>query len=309
LETPFWSKLTDGGKGEFCLAGADIGATERIMRNSRLLLTIAAFFTVSALACGPSQEELDAQRARADELTTQLDTAHTERDALQRQIDEMTARNDAIAAQLATLGTDVETLRGHNATLQTDREALASTLAETQRALEELRERQRQAEARLATFRALLTRFRSMIESNQLRIRIDRNRMIVELPAGVLFESGRSDLKAEGQATVAQVAAVLRQIPDREFQIAGHTDNVGMRGGDNWQLSSMRAVTVLRFLVSNQVPANRLSASGYADTQPVATNDTEDGRRQNRRIDIVLLPNLNELPDLSSLDSSSPATP
>ena len=100
---------------------------------------------------------------------------------------------------------------------------------------------------------------------------------------------------------------MLRQIPDREFQIAGHTDNTPMRGGDNWQLSTARAVTVLRFMVQSGVPANRLSASGYADTQPVATNDTDEGRGQNRRIDIVLLPNLNELPDLSTLDGTTPA--
>lgn len=270
-------------------------------RILRIFLS-AALFVAGASACHPSQEEYDAQVARANELTSQLETAQRERDALTAQITELQGRNEEIALRLQQMGTDVESLRGTNLTLQTDRESLAATLAETQRALEELRERQRQAEARLATFRGLLERFRSMIESGQLRIRIDRNRMIVQLPAGVLFDSGRSDLKREGQAALAEVAAVLRQIPDREFQVAGHTDNVPLRGGDNWQLSTQRATTVLRFLVQNQVPANRLSAAGYSDTQPVASNDTEAGRQQNRRIDIVLVPNLNELPDLTSLE-------
>lgn len=270
-------------------------------RIQRILLS-ATLLVLGASACHPSQEEYDAQVARASELQNQLETAQRERDALQTQINEIQARNEDIARQLQQMGSDVENLRGTNATLQTDRESLAATLAETQRALEELRVRQRQAEARLATFRSLLERFRSMIESGQLRIRIDRNRMIVQLPAGVLFDSGRSDLKPAGQAALAEVANVLRQIPDREFQIAGHTDNVPLRGGDNWQLSTQRATTVLRFLVQNQVPANRLSAAGYADTQPVASNDTDDGRQQNRRIDIVLVPNLNELPDLTSLE-------
>ncbi len=272
------------------------------------MLKIHGFLVIFSLAllaaggCHPSQEEFDAEVARANELQSQLEAAQRDRDALQTQIAEAQARNDAIAEQLQRMGADVESLRGHNATLQTDREALAASLAETQRALEELRERQRQAEARLATFRGLLERFRSMIQSGQLRIRIDRNRMIVELPAGVLFDSGRSDLKPAGQAALAEVAAVLRQIPDREFQIAGHTDNVPLRGSDNWTLSTQRATTVLRYLVQNQVPANRLSAAGYADTQPVASNDTDAGRQQNRRIDIVLVPNLNELPDLTSLE-------
>lgn len=268
----------------------------------RLLFSGILLFLV---ACGPSQEDLDRETARANDLNGQLETARQERQTLDAELADLRTRNASMTAQLAQLGTDVETLRGHTATLESDRATLRSTLEETQRALEELRERQRQAEARLATFRALLQRFRSMIESNQLRIRIDRNRMIVELPAGVLFETGSSTLKPEGQAAVAQVASVLRQIPDREFQVAGHTDNVPFRGGDNWTLSTQRAVNVLRFLVQNQVPANRLSASGYADTQPVASNDTETGRQQNRRIDIVLLPNLNELPDLGALEGAT----
>lgn len=272
------------------------------MRRIQRIALATALLASGASACHPSQEEYDAQVARANELNGQLETAQRERDALQAQITEMQTRNDEIARQLQQMGADVEHLRGTNATLETDRQSLAATLAETQRALDELRERQRQAEARLATFRGLLERFRSMIQSGQLRIRIDRNRMIVQLPAGVLFDSGRSDLKPEGQAALSQVAAVLRQIPDREFQIAGHTDNVPLRGGDNWQLSTQRATTVLRFLVQQQVPANRLSAAGYADTQPVDSNDTETGRQQNRRIDIVLVPNLNELPDLTSLE-------
>lgn len=277
------------------------------MSKTPYVFRLVCLVFLVAIGCGPSQAEFDAETTRANDLASQLETSRTERDGLQHQIDAMTARNSEIATQLAALGTDVERLQGNNATLRTDREALAASLAETTRALDELRERQRQAEARLATFRSLLERFRSMIESNQLRIRIDRNRMIVELPAGVLFDSGRSDLRSQGQATVAHVAEVLRQIPDREFQIAGHTDNTPMRGGDNWQLSTARAVTVLRFMVQSGVPANRLSASGYADTQPVATNDTDEGRGQNRRIDIVLLPNLNELPDLSTLDGTTPA--
>lgn len=275
------------------------------MRKTKRILAVLTCALALAAACGPSQEEFDAEHRRAEELSAQLDQARQERDTLQGQIDEITRRHGELAAELERIGAHVQQLEGDNATLTTHRDTLQASLEETQRALEELRLRQAQAEARLATFRELLQRFRAMIESNQLRIRIDRNRMIVELPAGVLFEPGRSDLRTEGQTTVATVASVLRQIPDREFQVAGHTDNVPFRGGDNWTLSTQRAVTVLRYLVQNQVPANRLSAAGYADTQPVASNDTEDGRRQNRRIDIVLLPNLNELPDLRMLESEA----
>jgi chemotaxis protein MotB len=71
----------------------------------------------------------------------------------------------------------------------------------------------------------------------------------------------------------------------------------------NWELWTARAVTVARFLADKGVPPTRLSAAGYAESQPVASNDTPEGRAQNRRIEIVLMPNLDELPDLSSLES------
>lgn len=275
-----------------------------MLREPRIGLFLSAI-TLLGAACGPSQEDFDRESARAAELSTQLETARQERATLDSELAQLRANNQTMADRLTQMGADVESLRGQTATLETDRASLQATLTETQRALEELRERDRQAQARLAEFRGLLDRFRSMISSGQLRIRIDRNRMIVQLPAGVLFQSGSSVLKPEGQQAIAQVAQVLRQIPDREFQIAGHTDNVPIRGGDNWTLSSARAVTVLRFMVDSQVPATRLSAAGYADTQPVASNDTEEGRQQNRRIDIVLLPNLNELPDLHSLEQAT----
>ncbi len=243
-----------------------------------------------AAACGPSQEELDAANARAAELENQLAQARAEGEALQGELDELQAQNGALAARLTALGENVESLEGQNTRLQ--------------QALEELRERERQAQARLDTFRNLIEQFRSMIESGQLRVRIVRNRMVVELPEGILFDSGRAELKERGQETLAEIANVLARIENRSFQIAGHTDNIPIRNRrfrNNWELSTQRAVTVTRYLISEGVPANRVSAAGYADTEPTASNDTPEGRAQNRRIEIVLLPNLDELPDLSSL--------
>jgi chemotaxis protein MotB len=147
-----------------------------------------------------------------------------------------------------------------------------------------------------------------MIASGKLRVRIVRGRMVVELSENILFDSGKSELKKEGTAALQEVAGVLSSIPDREFQIAGHTDNVPIKSAkfpSNWGLSTARAVTVARSLASQGVPANRLSAAGYAESQPVASNDTPEGRAQNRRIEIVLMPNLDELPDLSSLEAAT----
>ncbi len=263
-----------------------------------MLRALVTSLIVGLAACGPSQADLDAANARAADLEGQLETARTENSGLTDRVSTLEGHNAELANRLRALGENVEELEGQRSNLQ-------SSLQETQRALEQLRERERQAQARLATFRALIARFRSMIESGRLRVRIVRNRMVVELPEGILFDSGRATLKEEGEATLSEIAGVLREIPNRQFQIAGHTDNVPLgrrsRFNSNWELSSQRAVGVARFLLEQQLPANRISAAGYADTQPVASNETPEGRAQNRRIEIVLVPNLDELPDLSSL--------
>ena len=265
-----------------------------------MLIRSISLFIVSmlAIACGPSQEELDAANDRANTLENELADARSRSRSLEEQLNGLQDQNGQLAARLSALGENVENLEGQNTRLQ--------------RALEELQEREQQAQARLETFRSLLAKFRSMIESGRLRVRIVRNRMVVELPEGILFDSGQADLKEGGQTTLAEVAQVLKEIENRSFQTAGHTDNVPIRTRrfrNNWDLSTARAVTVARYLIDQGVPANRISAAGYADTEPVASNETDEGRAQNRRIEIVLLPNLDELPDLSSLaeDSGEPA--
>ncbi|MEM6956700.1 MAG: OmpA family protein [Myxococcota bacterium] len=257
-------------------------------------------FTACLVACGPSQQELDDANARAADLQSQLEASQASAQELDARIEQLTTQNGELVARLRALGEDVQDLEGQRSTLE-------SNLEETRQALEELRARQAQAQARLATFQNLIERFRSMIESGQLRVRIVRNRMVVELPEGVLFDSARANLKDGAAETLQQVASVLASIENRQFQIAGHTDNIPIRTRrfpNNWALSTARAVTVARYLIEQNVPATRISAAGYADTQPVASNDDDEGRAQNRRIEIVLVPNLDELPDLSSLQTS-----
>jgi chemotaxis protein MotB len=261
---------------------------------------ISAAFLVAALAaCGPSQKDLDAANARARDLEAQLSAEAEQRRALEGRVSELDGQNQELANRLRALGENVTTLEG-------ERSSLASDLDQTRRALEELRARELQAQKRLATYRQLMERFRSMIDSGRLRVRVSRNRLVVELPSGILFPSGSSQLKRGDVAedTLGEVAAVLRDINDREFQIAGHTDNIPVSSrtfANNWDLSLQRARTVLQKLIDLGVPPERLSAAGHGDTAPVASNDTEEGRQQNRRIEIVLMPNLDELPDLSQL--------
>lgn len=257
--------------------------------QSTIILCVLATLGVG---CGYSEKEMQAQRDRVDQLTrdlSALEQAHTQ---LEQEYGETSKLNAALNAQLEEMGMSAEDSKRRQEELQA--------------MIEQLRTREKQAQERLATFRDMLERFNKMIASGQLRVRIVRNRMVVELAEEILFDSGRADLKSGGKDALEQVAQVLQSIENREFQIAGHTDDVPIKSRrfpSNWHLSTARAVTVTEHLEKSGVDRNRLSAAGYAETQPVASNETAEGRAQNRRIEIVLMPNLDELPDLSSLES------
>jgi chemotaxis protein MotB len=261
-----------------------------------LAATIALCF-----ACGPSQEEYDAQVQRVQELEGQLAEANQNYQQAQEQIQTLNAENAAMADRLQSLGEDVSSLRARSGQLSADLEAARARA-------EELARRERQQQERLAAFRTMLCRFRAMIESQQLRVRIVRGRMVIELPSNILFRSGSADLSEEGEGALNQVAAVLREIGNRNFQVAGHTDNEPIRRSrfsSNWELSSVRALQVVEYLEEQNVNPSHLSVAGYGQHAPVASNDSETGRAENRRIEIVLMPNLDELPDLSSLEGAS----
>jgi chemotaxis protein MotB len=167
--------------------------------------------------------------------------------------------------------------------------------------LDELRAQRVEAEKRLQAFRALTEKFRKMIDSGKLEVTLRHGRMIVKLPASVLFASGSAELSKEGQTAIADVAAVLKHIHDRHFMVAGHTDNIPVGPPspfkNNLELSTSRAEVVTEQLIAAGMAPSRLAAAGYSEYEPVRENTTEAGRQENRRIEIVLLPNLSELPD------------
>lgn len=164
-----------------------------------------------------------------------------------------------------------------------------------QQRLQSLAAIEREVRQRNAIYEEVIGRFRSLIDAGRLSVAIDRGRMVIQLPQDILFESGSATLGADGRSTLGEVAAVLADIDDRSFQVEGHTDDVPIataRFPSNWELSTARALSVVRLLVDRGVTPATLSGAGYGEYRPVADNDTPEGRRRNRRIEIVMLPNL-----------------
>jgi len=121
----------------------------------------------------------------------------------------------------------------------------------------------------------------------------------------VLFDSGKAQVKPAGLKVLKQVSDVLKTVTDKQIRIEGHTDNVPIgsrikeRFPTNWELSTARATSVVRYLIEKGgVDRSSLSAVGYSDTKPMLSNEAEEGRQANRRIEIVLYPK--DLTDIAS---------
>ncbi|HSD90322.1 MAG TPA: flagellar motor protein MotB [Kofleriaceae bacterium] len=178
-----------------------------------------------------------------------------------------------------------------------------------------LRAQKAEADKRMAAVEDIRKQFAKMIDTGQLKVVARRGQLVLSLPAEVLFPTGSADLSKQGEYAVVEVAAVLKKLADRRFLVVGHTDNQdyvkpkGEAGSaaaascvptDNWQLSTARALTVTRVLVTAGMDAKSIVPAGVGANDPIASNASAEGRQKNRRIEIALLPALNELPPLPS---------
>jgi chemotaxis protein MotB len=158
---------------------------------------------------------------------------------------------------------------------------------------------------------------RSALETKDVTISELQGRLTVNILDRILFDSGEAELKPEGEKVLAQIASVLTQHTNRQVYVIGHTDNVPIRASafsryaSNWELSTARALSALRYLVEKAaVDPRRMAAVGYGEFHPIADNSTPEGRAKNRRIAIVIIPEqFNPLEQLANTNSTTQAAP
>ena len=237
--------------------------------------------------------DLEASWVREDSLESDIADLEAELERRERVIGGLERERSELQDRLGLAAEEVHRLEVLLSDQGTEYERL-------QERLEQLRAVEAEVRERNAIYEDVLGRFRSLIDAGQLAVSISRGRMVINLPQDVLFSSGSATLGTDGTRTLTEVGGVLADLDDRTFQVEGHTDNVPIANApfpSNWELSSARALSVVRVLISAGVPPERLSGAGYGEYQPVASNDDGDGRRLNRRIEIVMLPNLDVIAD------------
>jgi len=143
-----------------------------------------------------------------------------------------------------------------------------------------------------ASLRVLQARLKDEIGGGMLNVTIEARGIVISLRQAAFFPSGQDSIDAKTYPAIQKIAEVIISIPNK-VRLEGHTDKIPIhtaRYRSNWELSSARSVSMLEILTTRfQVPEDRLSVGGYADTISIASNDTEEGRAQNRRVDVVIL--------------------
>ena len=145
------------------------------------------------------------------------------------------------------------------------------------------------------TYSALNTKLSGELSSDQAQITQMQNQLKVTLVNEVLFPEGGWTLNAKGEAALAKIAPTLSNLPGQQIVVEGFTDNepigpaLRARFPSNLELSSARADAVVRYLVQKGVPQNTISAQGFGEARPVASNDTPQGKAKNRRVEIIIM--------------------
>lgn len=253
------------------------------MRTGWILATLL----LTTTAC-VKQSTYDKAMADNKRLQGELDTAQQDEKTLNDKIKELQDKLDALDLAAKTKEAELGKVKGEQES--------------TEQELAELRRQKEAAEKRIAAYKALQDKFRALVDTGKLQVVFRNGQMTLKLPSGILFPSGSADLSKGGQQALTDVTNILKEFQDRRFLVAGHTDNQPIRTSqfkNNWYLSTARANSVVQAMIKDGFPAKNLAAAGYAEFDPVAPNDTEAGREQNRRIEIILVPNLEELPSLT----------
>jgi chemotaxis protein MotB len=166
----------------------------------------------------------------------------------------------------------------------------------------------RQQEKMEIIARDVMAAFDPLLKNGQVRISQSNLGVRVEIDASLLFAPGQAVLQEESNRVLESVAQVLKNV-DHAIQVEGHTDNIPIvteKFPSNWELSAVRASSVVRLLIDNGVEAVRLTAVGYGENRPLEPNDSEEGRKHNRRVTVMILSTALDTPANRSYQTQTP---
>lgn len=226
---------------------------------------------------------------------------------------EQKERTDTMRTEIARRAVIIENTENLVVDTKSRVMALETDLQNLKRQKEELLKAQLKTKQEAANAQKnLKDEMRSALESRDVTISELQGNLTLNILDRILFDSGQAIIKPEGEDVLKQIGGVLDQVPNRQIHVLGHTDNVPIRTSSypsNWELSAARALAAVRFLVDNGgVDPKRIAAVAHGEFQPIAKNTTPEGRARNRRITIVVLPEVFKTPE-KPIDENTVAEP
>jgi len=268
--------------------------SHKFLKMKRVLpfLTIAAFvFSLSLTSCGPGKKLVES-RSRVNKLQNDSAATHSQ----------LTDCN----LRVKNLNDDKAALEAKNNAIQGDLKVLNSDNTESKMTIAEQAMRLQNLQNLIQSQKDILSKLKNSIadallnySADELTVYIKDGNVYVSLQEKLLFKSGSDVVDPKGKEALSKLAMVLKNTKNITVMIEGHTDNVPIKTSkykDNWDLSTARATSIVRVLTKdNAFDPNRITAAGKSSFHPVQPNETATGRAANRRTEVILSPDLQEL--------------
>lgn len=239
-------------------------------------------------------------------LQTQLAQRQLELATQREQLQQLSAEREAIVVQKGQLQTALNAVRRDQAQCQEQQATTRQTVMDLKKALSATREEidryqsasQSQQHRLNHLYEVTAAQLQTSLNRRAVTLESGADRILLRVDGSILFDPGQVNLRAEGHQTLDDVVTILNIFPNSSLRIEGHTDNRPLKGTakrrylpTNWELSAVRAASAARYLETQGVAPERIIVSGASFHRPLASNDTSEGRAQNRRLEFTIYPN------------------
>lgn len=244
------------------------------------------------------KRELDEELTRKE---NELRRKEAELERREREMKALQAKMDAERAEIERLQASVGNLQGDKDALAKDKSALMKDLEAREARVKELEAAIAARDAKANALKDKLAQALLGFESSDLSVEMRDGKVYVSLSQNLLFSSGSAKLDSKGIDALEKLAKVLQTNKEINVMVEGHTDSDGEEKL-NWKLSTERSLSIVYQLIKNKVAPKRITAAGRGEHMPIASNDTAAGKARNRRTDIILTPQLDEVMNILQKD-------
>jgi chemotaxis protein MotB len=284
------------------------------MKKTILSITCVFILALFCSGCLVTEGTYLIKVQEADKLTKEANKLARDLGTLNDKYKDLTAENTALKEQINKLNGDVTNITGQrdelDKVLKLKTDDLSKAIAESRKKVADLeaentklkenivqlQAKSQEVEKQSNTFQQLMQEMKGEIAQGQIAISELKGKLTMDVVDKILFASGEASVKKEGLAVLKRLVDILKNVPDKNIRVEGHTDNIPITSKlakvypTNWELSAARAINVTKYLQQQGIDSKILSATAFGEFQPLADNSTPEGRAKNRRIAIILLP-------------------